>query len=386
MPDAWIPLRPASLAAFALLLGCPPTTSTLDDDGRDDDDVIEADDEDAVDDDDAATDCWQAETILDLTGAPGPGVDGLMPELSATCDGDELVVTTNSIPFYSFIQMTPNALVENNQTYRFPLNPQLADAPSDIPLLGYAGVSVAGLPWFGPNEAGQPAAQAWGDPIYNGITDPCLGHTANEYHQHALAQKCLDADNITAEPWTAADPDPTQPSPVIGWAADGFPIYGPYGCLDKACTEVVEFQSGWVQTAAPVQDAWDNHEYVASADDTVLDQCNGRIGPDGTYRYHATATFPYILGCYAGEVDGNTNPDPGDDDDDVPPDLVTCDDPDDCVGECPAGSLGCTCAPSMDPTVNICVPTCEVDEDCPAGGPTGVLVCDDNAGICRPGM
>jgi hypothetical protein len=35
-----------------------------------------------------------------------------------------------------------------------------------------------------------------------------------------------------------------------------------------------------------------------------LDECNGRFGPDGTYRYHATATFPYILGCYRGTANG----------------------------------------------------------------------------------
>jgi hypothetical protein len=32
----------------------------------------------------------------------------------------------------------------------------------------------------------------------------------------------------------------------------------------------------------------------------VLDECNGRIQPDGTYGYHATLTFPYIVGCLKG--------------------------------------------------------------------------------------
>jgi hypothetical protein len=32
----------------------------------------------------------------------------------------------------------------------------------------------------------------------------------------------------------------------------------------------------------------------------MLDECNGRIQPDGTYGYHATLTFPYIVGCLKG--------------------------------------------------------------------------------------
>jgi len=48
--------------------------------------------------------------------------------------------------------------------------------------------------------------------------------------------------------------------------------------------------------------AWDNHIYAGDqGDPTVLDECNGRFGPDGTYRYHATDAFPYVLGCYRGD-------------------------------------------------------------------------------------
>lgn len=97
-----------------------------------------------------------------------------------------------------------------------------------------------------------------------------------------------------------------EPSPVVGYALDGFPIYGPRGCLDVACTQVVTFTSGWVQTADPKKDAWLNHTYTASASELVLDRCNGRVGPDGTYRYYATATFPYTIGCFAGTATEQT--------------------------------------------------------------------------------
>ena len=146
-----------------------------------------------------------------------------------------------------------------------------------------------------------------------------------------------------------------QPSPIIGFALDGFPIYGPYGCLDEGCSEVVEFKSSWQNTGywpgtvgcnttadcgnpgggvcdgpmsnafdpyqcstcaaanvngeittacVPTTEAWDHHSYVETAGDTWLDQCNGRVGPDGMYRYHTTSTFPYLNGCYMGTPSG----------------------------------------------------------------------------------
>ena len=51
----------------------------------------------------------------------------------------------------------------------------------------------------------------------------------------------------------------------------------------------------------------------------------------------------------------------------------------DCVGACPAGSVGCTCEAT--PMGDLCVPTCETDEDCPAGEG---LVCLLAKHICVP--
>jgi hypothetical protein len=45
---------------------------------------------------------------------------------------------------------------------------------------------------------------------------------------------------------------------------------------------------------------WSAYSFKASTSKTVLDECNGRIQPDGTYGYHATLTFPYIVGCLKG--------------------------------------------------------------------------------------
>ncbi|MCO4773889.1 MAG: YHYH protein [Deltaproteobacteria bacterium] len=249
----------------------------------------------------ATADCWEAGTVLDVSGAAGAGANYANPDLWAGCTDDSLIIEGNGIPTYSFVQMTPNPLTEQSYSFDLPRNPEVAAQTTEMPLLGLAGVAVNGLVFFGPNEAGQPASSAWGDPIYNGITDGCFGHTAGEYHFHALSQKCLTQDAVgESEPWTLADPNPAEASPVIGWAMDGFPIYGPYGCLDSDCTEVAEMKSGFDQIADPTQDAWDAYAWSEKSDPTFLDACNGRVQPDGSYGYHATEGFPYIIGCYVG--------------------------------------------------------------------------------------
>lgn len=212
------------------------------------------------------------------------------PELSAMCTDDRLIVQSNGIPGYEFQPITPNDLQAHDLQFEVPLNPVEAGAPATIPLLGTVAFAINGLPIFGPNEAEFP--DPYGDPIHNGIMDFCLGHTAmaGRYHYHGLLVECLVGDVPAGEP-----------SPIIGFALDGYPIYGPVGCLDDDCDEVVRLDSGWVQTGDPATYAWDNHEYMPSDDPAVLDECNGRIGPDGNYRYHATDTFPYVLGCYRGE-------------------------------------------------------------------------------------
>lgn len=287
---------PASLLLASLPLAL--LTLTACDGGT----VAAVDDTDVADNDTPTSTegCWEAATLLDVTSGPGAGASYAAPELAGWCEDDVFVVESNSIPHYTFVATTPNALVEADQHWEIPRNPVVAANPTEIPLLGQVGFAVNGLPFFGPNEAAQPASSAWGDPIYNGITDGCLGHTAFEYHYHALVQKCLVASGLTETPWTNADPAADEVSPVIGWALDGFPIYGPQGCADAACTSVVEYVSGYDQIADPTQDAWDAYAWSASVDTTRLDECNGHTGPEGDYHYHATEGFPYILGCYTG--------------------------------------------------------------------------------------
>ena len=224
----------------------------------------------------------------DLTDSSGPGEEYAMPEVMVECTDTELVVTSNGMPSYMFEPMTPNGLKEQTWEWKVPLKPTLAaNTTSIVDVLGTLGFTTTGLPIYGPTEGPQPATEAFGDPIYNGILDTCGGHTGRDadYHLHALYADVYC--NITG-------------SVIIGYALDGFPIYNPVGCLDVDCTETAEFVSGYDMTGDPTSYAWKAYTYNSTGKKNVLDKCNGRIGPDGTYRYHATDAFPYVIGCFAG--------------------------------------------------------------------------------------
>ena len=110
-------------------------------------------------------------------------------------------------------------------------------------------------------------------------------------------------------------------SPVIGFAADGFPIYGSCfddgGAVRKATSSYVFVNGGGprqtvsgYETPAAGQGAiasanYDgqfrgDYEYAASTGD--LDECNGMV-VEGQYGYYVTDTYPWVLGCYKGTPD-----------------------------------------------------------------------------------
>lgn len=205
------------------------------------------------------------------------------PQLSATCTGSTLVVQSNGIPNFEFVQITPNRLQAQNYNWEIPLNPRPAAQPGDIPALGAVAVAVNGIPIFGPNEAPQ---DDWGDPYLDGLLDYCNGHTAQQgiYHFHARPD-CIFA-NIEG-----------QVGLVIGYAFDGYPILAPYICQTEDCSQTQKVTSSWQRTQ-DVRNAWEAHQYVAGSGN--LDRCNGMEMADGSYAYFATDTFPYFLACYHG--------------------------------------------------------------------------------------
>ena len=143
------------------------------------------------------------------------------------------------------------------------------------------------------------------------------GHmnSSGEYHYH----------NIPLDYFTnSLGIDGADHSPIVGYAADGFPIYYKYVYSDaedelsaiEAATSGYTLKTGsrgGDGETAPDGDYDGNYyeDYEYSDANTILDECNGRYGvtpdfPYGTYYYVLTDEYPYIPRCFKGTVLDNT--------------------------------------------------------------------------------
>jgi hypothetical protein len=138
-------------------------------------------------------------------------------------------------------------------------------------------------------------------------------NSKGEYHYHAIADVYFN---------NSLGIDGSAFSPIVAYAADGYPVYYKYAYTDKDdnTSGISSFDSGWkLKTdnggvrsgdgfSAP--DGSYNglyiEDYEFDANSTELDECNGRYGitpdyPDGTYYYVLTDSWPYIPRCFAGD-------------------------------------------------------------------------------------
>ncbi|HTR00448.1 MAG TPA: YHYH protein [Candidatus Acidoferrum sp.] len=148
-------------------------------------------------------------------------------------------------------------------------------------------------------------SQPWRfDPMYakNGFgTDNHNAHTQPDgsYHYHGNPNALFDFSG-------------TVISPVVGFAADGFPLYGPYikdsttGAIRKVKSSY-QLKSGSRGTTSSTNPGGtydgtyrDDWQYVAGAGD--LDVCNG-MTVNGIYAYYITDEYPYMTNCFRGTPD-----------------------------------------------------------------------------------
>ena len=93
---------------------------------------------------------------------------------------------------------------------------------------------------------------------------------------------------------------------MIGFAADGFPIYGPfYSDEGKVSVARSSFQLKTGMRSGGPGGRFDgtyrdDFEYVAGSGD--LDECNG-MERDGQYGYYITQGYPYVMNCFKGKPD-----------------------------------------------------------------------------------
>ena len=161
-------------------------------------------------------------------------------------------------PAYAY-DRNPNSIRAQAFDVALPAAPTAAASPSCLPG-GPIGVLLSGAYVFD-------ALDATGrDAVAHEIQDRCDGHAGpgGSYHYHDLTP-CLPAG------------PPGKHSPLVGYALDGYPIYGPRGVGGRL---------------------------LGNAD---LDACHGTTGPVilrgkkiSIYHYVATAEYPYTLGCFHG--------------------------------------------------------------------------------------
>lgn len=257
---------------------------------------------------------------------------------------DNVYISASCIPGYDIGPWpgNPNTAKNQNFVYKITRHPHANTGAAIATPLGHIGVWSNGVSIFNAKDAR--SYQNLGKWNQNAIAvegssfDNCLGHPApnGEYHHH-LNPRCLYDDK-----------DSLHHSPIIGFAFDGFPVYGTYGSFQADGAPAIHrmkssyrmrnikdrstLPDGTVLTAAnygpaissqyPLGYYIEDFEFIKGSGD--LDEHNGRSCitpeyPNGIYAYFVTldstgtAAYPYTLGLtyYGSVTTGNTGPGSG---------------------------------------------------------------------------
>jgi hypothetical protein len=239
-----------------------------------------------------------------------------------TVDGAWRNVYSNGIPEHEMGDFpnphNPIGVKPQSHKLRMPTEPVISDEP--IPLnMWWFGVALNGIPLdpSGPHWAGD-VTSGWqfevlhpGNSIALGI-DPNNGHTqaGGMYHYHGLPDGLLT--QLTSK-------DPLSVMQLVGYAADGHPIYGPECPGDandlaspkrrlRASYRLADKRRSGGPGGKPDGRFVEDHIYEPEYGD--LDECNGRRGPtpeypEGLYYYVLTDGFPFIPRFYRGIPDAS---------------------------------------------------------------------------------
>jgi len=208
----------------------------------------------------------------------------------------------------------PNTISQQDHGFRVPLHPQKASQISAMNRQSF-GVALNGVP-FDPNTAefwNNDRSSGWNIDANSGFMDLGLDDSnahvqpGGAYHYHGVPTGLLDKF-------------PYRDKPImLGYAADGFPIYGPYGFRNAADPNSAlvllkpsyQLKSG--QRPSGPKGAYSglyvqDFDYAPGRGD--LDQCNGRTAatpenPAGQYHYVLTTTFPFVPRCFTGTPDSS---------------------------------------------------------------------------------
>jgi len=273
-------------------------------------------------------------------------------------------ITTEGVPAYPtgpFLDGNPSQAEAQGAIFQIPLNPTQNTGTPIATTANNIGVFINGVALFdyrdgvgwnsttnsicgGPGNTPCPGELAAGtdwnrDAIPNELAgfDCSKGHPAmRNYHHHQNPSAFKLDQNVTSTICNLYDADGLYAidsmahAPLIGYAYDGFPIYGAYGYKNSDGTGgITRIKSGYelrnitVRTHyadgtdvddGPAVDATyylgyfrEDYEWISNTGDEYLDEHNGRFCvtpeyPNGTYAYFATvnsdwtSAYPYVVG------------------------------------------------------------------------------------------
>ena len=271
------------------------------------------------------------------------GFNGILTNVQQVqYSANNIYITATCIPGYDIGPWSGNPNTATNQNFVFKItrNPVQNTGTLINTGLGHIGVFTNGVSIFNPKDGmsynNQNVWQQNAIVVEGPSFDECLGHPAGngEYHHH-LNPTCLYDDTLS-----------NVHSPIIGYAFDGFPVYGAYAFTNTDGTGVIKRMQSSYQTrnittrttlpngntassAGPIVSAtypigYYVQDFIYTAGSGDLDRNNGRFCitpefPAGKYCYFVTldsnlvAQYPYLIGpTYYGTVQaGNTGPGSG---------------------------------------------------------------------------
>lgn len=238
-------------------------------------------------------------------------------ELNVATDGQSCTFNTNAIPNHDFNDAErgfPNTVSEQDDQFTVTTSPTIAPETTPLSLtvdnaillngvkvdILAAGCFGVGNGRIGCNDPEQPWRYDPMSPAAGFLVDSHNAHTQPDgtYHYHGEPKALFSSEGDTI-------------SPVVGFAADGFPILGSYINDNGSIRKVIpSYQlkpgarpTGSDQPGGNYDGTYrDDYEYVSGLGD--LDECNGKT-VNGNYQYYITESFPYVLGCFKGTPDAS---------------------------------------------------------------------------------
>ena len=282
------------------------------------------------------TDTCTTDQSIDTSRGPCGETLTFTPQYSETLAGGNRVITTNSIPNHRVGlfgggagSLNPNAISQQSETYTITASPAVASSLTPL-IIGTGTRPNVGIQYsFGVLKNGVELDPVAAEPFpHNGTMDPNVNW---EWNLEALNVRIgLDCNNAHVQPsgkyhyhgsptlYLQNLSVSTTRMTLIGYAADGFPIYYKYAYTNAndtnstliAMTSSYRLKSGrrpgdGVTAPCDVYNGIYTNDYEYVSGIGTLDEANGRTGvtpeyPSGTYYYIITDEFPSVPRYFKG--------------------------------------------------------------------------------------